>query len=126
MDFGETLYNAYFQKEKVKVDWQFMLVCGIFAGALLGAVTGGAFEWERVPPTWARRFGNSLLKRAFWAFAGGTVSMFGVRLADGCPSGHGLSGMMQLSASGVAAMVCFFVGGVLVAEMLYRKGNHHG
>ncbi|MEI7899659.1 MAG: YeeE/YedE thiosulfate transporter family protein [bacterium] len=115
--------NAYFQKETVKVDWQFMLVCGIFVGALLGALTGGAFEWESVPSIWARHFGHSLLQRGVWAFVGGTVAMFGARLADGCPSGHGLSGVMQLSASGVAALLCFFAGGVLVAGPLYRKGN---
>jgi hypothetical protein len=117
--------NAYFQKEKVKLDWQFMLVCGIFAGALLGALTGGAFEWEGVPPTWASSFGSNPLKRAAWAFAGGAVAMFGARLADGCPSGHGLSGVMQLSVSGLAAMVCFFAGGVMVAGRLYRKGGRN-
>lgn len=117
--------NAYFQKEQVKVDWQFMLVCGIFFGSLLGAVTGRAFEWERVPPTWARRFGHSTLNRGVWAFVGGAVAMFGARLADGCASGHGLSGVMQLSVSGVVALVCFFAGGMTVAEMLYRKGDRY-
>ena len=117
--------NAYFQKEKVKVDWQFMLVCGIFLGALASAMTAGAFEWESVPPTWAQVFGGNPLKRAVCAFVGGTVSMFGARLADGCPSGHGLSGVMQLSVSGFAALVCFFMGGVLVAGRLYRKGGRY-
>ena len=115
--------NAYFQKEQVKVDWQFMLVCGIFAGALLGAVTGRAFEWEGVPSVWSHRFGHNPLKRAVFAFAGGAVAMFGARLADGCPSGHGLSGVMQLSASGFAAMACFFAGGMFFADLLYRKGD---
>ncbi len=117
--------NAYFQKEQVKFDWQFALVGGILVGALAGALTGGAFAWEGVPPAWARHFGRSPLKRAFWAFAGGALAMFGARLADGCPSGHGLSGMMQLSASGLAALACFFAGGVTVAEILYRKGDRY-
>jgi phosphoribosylaminoimidazole carboxylase (NCAIR synthetase) len=34
-------------------------------------------------------------------------------------------GVMQLSVVGVVAMACFFVSGVLVAELLYRKGNRH-
>lgn len=111
--------NAYFQKEKVKIDWQFMLVCGIFIGALAGAVMGGAFQWEAVPPLWHKRFGRHLLPRALGGFLGGVVAMFGARLADGCPSGHGLSGVMQLSVSGLAAFVCFFAGGVLAARRLY-------
>ena len=95
--------NAYFQKEKPMVDWQFMLVCGIFVGALAGALIGREFEWEAVPPLWFKRFGPRIYKRAFGGFLGGAVAMFGARLADGCPSGHGLSGLMQLSVSGLAA-----------------------
>ena len=117
--------SAYFQKERVKIDWQFMLVGGIFFGALVGALTGGAFEWEGVPPTWAKRFGSNPLLRGVCAFAGGAVAMFGARLADGCPSGHGLSGVMQLSVSGLAATACFFVGGILVARKVYRKGGRY-
>jgi uncharacterized membrane protein YedE/YeeE len=113
--------NAYFQKEKVKVDWQFMLVCGIFAGALAGALATRSFEWEAVPPLWHRRFGSSVAKRAAGGFLGGALALFGARLADGCPSGHGLSGVMQLSVSGLAAFACFFAGGVLVARRLYAK-----
>ncbi|HOM15678.1 MAG TPA: YeeE/YedE thiosulfate transporter family protein, partial [Thermoguttaceae bacterium] len=30
--------NAYFAKEKVRVEWQFMLLVGVFIGALIGAV----------------------------------------------------------------------------------------
>lgn len=115
--------NAYFQKERIKVDWQFMLVCGIFVGALVGAVTGGAFQWEGVPPVWHERFGPGVLRRAAGGFLGGAVAMFGARLADGCPSGHGLSGVMQLSVSGLAAFACFFAGGVFVARRLYGKGG---
>jgi len=117
--------NAYFQKEQVKIDWQFMLVCGLFFGALASSVTGNAFEWEGVPPMWAKRFGTNFLLRGVCAFAGGVVAMFGVRLADGCPSGHGLSGVMQLSVSGLVATACFFFGGVLVAGKVYRKGGRH-
>ena len=117
--------NAYFQKEKVKVDWQFMLVCGIAIGALAGALTGRTFQLEGVPPIWAKRFGNGVLFRGAGAFAGGALAMFGARLADGCPSGHGLSGVMQLSVSGLATLVCFFVGGVLIASRLYRNGGPH-
>lgn len=117
--------NEYFQKEKVKVDWQFMLVCGIAVGALAGALTGRTFHLEGVPPIWAKRFGNRVLYRGAGAFAGGALAMFGARLADGCPSGHGLSGIMQLSVSGFAALGCFFLGGVLVASRLYRNGGYH-
>ena len=116
--------NPYFLKEKVKVDWQFMLVVGIFIGALAASVIDGSFKLEAVPPVWRERFGNSVGVRALGAFLGGIVAMFGARLADGCPSGHGLSGLMQLSMSGFIALTCFFGAGVLMAALVYRwKGG---
>ncbi|MEE4313146.1 MAG: YeeE/YedE thiosulfate transporter family protein [Desulfofustis sp.] len=113
--------NAYFTKTKIKVDWQFMLVVGIFFGAFISSVTDRSFRFEMVPPIWRKRFGPSIGKRAIGAFLGGIVAMIGARLADGCPSGHGLSGMMQLSVSGLVALVMFFVVGVLVAAFVYNR-----
>lgn len=115
--------NAYFEKEKIKVDWQFMLVAGIFFGALLSSFTDKSFKWESVPPVWLERFGPGTLRRAAAAFAGGTAAMFGARMAGGCPSGHGLSGLMQLSVSGFAALFFFFGTGILAAYFLYKGGR---
>jgi hypothetical protein len=42
-------------------------------------------------------------------------------MASGCPSGHGLSGMMQLSVSGFVAMGMFFMVGILVAALVYGR-----
>lgn len=113
--------NEYFTKEKVRVDWQFMLVIGIFFGALISSMTDKSFKMESVPPIWQERFGPSIGKRAAGAFFGGIVAMMGARMADGCPSGHGLSGMMQLSVSSFVALAMFFGSGVLVAGFLYRR-----
>lgn len=116
--------NEYFTKEKVQVDWQFMVVLGIFLGALVSSVTDRSFKKEWVPPSWMERFGPSGRKRAVWAVLGGIVAMFGARMADGCPSGHGLSGLMQLSLSGMLALAFFFGVGVLVAHFVYGGTNH--
>jgi hypothetical protein len=53
--------------------------------------------------------------------AQGMVAMMGARMASGCPSGHGLSGMMQLSVSGFVAMGMFFMVGILVAALVYGR-----
>ncbi len=113
--------NAYYVKEKVKVDWQFMMIIGIFFGALVSSITDKSFKLESVPAIWSERFGPSVMKRAVFAFLGGIVAMMGARLADGCPSGHGLSGMMQLSVSAFVALAMFFGIGALVANFIYRK-----
>lgn len=100
-----------------------MLVAGIFIGALFSSLIGKTFKIECVPPIWKDRFGQSKILRAIGAFVGGVIAIFGVRMAGGCPSGHGLSGMMQLSLSGLIAMVGFMVGGFLAAFIIYRKAK---
>lgn len=113
--------NEYYTKEKVHVDWQFMLIVGILLGALLSSTTDRSFKLESVPPAWEKRFGPSIGKRAVGAFVGGAVAMLGARMADGCPSGHGLSGMMQLSLSSFVALAMFFGTGILVARFVYGR-----
>jgi len=113
--------NAYFTKTQVKIDWQFMLVLGIFIGSLVASVSDGSYKFEGVPPIWADHFGPSVTKRAIGAFLGGIVAMMGARMASGCPSGHGLSGMMQLSVSAFVALAMFFGFGMLVAAVVYGR-----
>jgi uncharacterized protein len=74
----------YFINVVPQIDWQWMFVMGIFLGALFSSVTSGSFKLQSVPDMWAARFGaKSVGKRALIAFVGGTVAMFGARLADG-------------------------------------------
>ncbi len=113
--------NEYYTETKVRVDWQFMLVVGIVLGAFISSTMDKSFRLESVPPTWEERFGPSIGKRAVGAFMGGVIAMIGARLADGCPSGHGLSGMMQLSVSSFVALIMFFGVGVLVARIVYGR-----
>ncbi len=113
--------NTYFQSKKVKVDWQFMVLVGILIGAFGASRLDGSFKSEGTPPMWRDRFGTKVSTRAIGAFLGGIVAMFGARMAGGCPSGHGLSGLMQMSVSGFIAMAGFFVGGIIVARLIYRN-----
>lgn len=113
----------YLVKYAPKIDWQFMLLVGILIGAFIASITSRSFKPQAVPDMWKSRFGSSWAKRAIAAFVGGVVAVFGARLAGGCPSGHGLSGLMQLSISGFLALICFFIGGVIVARLLYAGGK---
>lgn len=111
----------YFVRYAPKIDWQWMFVVGIFVGALIAARQSKSFKWQAVPDMWQGRFGPGKAKRAATAFLGGVIALFGARLAGGCPSGHGLSGSLQLSVSGLIALVCFFVGGAIVARLIYQR-----
>jgi len=74
---------AYFLKEKVIVDWQFLFVVGVLFGALASAWLSKEQRAVAVPPMWESRFGASRVRRWVAAFLGGIVLMFGARLADG-------------------------------------------
>ncbi len=113
----------YFAKYVPAVDWQWMFVVGIFLGSAIASILGGTWKPQHIPDMWVERFGTRATPRALAAFGGGILALFGARLAGGCPSGHGLSGMLQLSISGFVSLVCFFAAGAVVARILYRGGK---
>jgi uncharacterized protein len=102
-------------------NWQLLFVFGIVLGGLGASLASGTFKIQQVPPMWAARFGDRPLWRNLTAFAGGGVLIIGARLAGGCPSGHGLSGLSQLAVSGFVALAFFFGGGWLTAKLLYGE-----
>lgn len=111
--------KEYYQKNKLIVDWQWMLVLGIVIGSFISAILSKDFNWQWVPPLWEDAFGNSPLLRVLVATLGGIFVSFGARWADGCTSGHGISGTLQLAVSSWISAVCFFIGGILTAFFLF-------
>ena len=117
---GHVNENAYFTKTKLKVDWQMMLVVGIFVGALSSALLSGDRSVERVPPLWRERFGSSLALRYSLAFLGGAILLFGARLAGGCTSGHGIFGISNLERASVESTLAFMAAGIVTTNLVYR------
>jgi hypothetical protein len=113
--------NAYFMSKGIKVDWQMMLVGGILLGTFLSAWLSRDLRVERVPELWKARFGDSVVLRYAMAFLGGIILIFGARLAGGCTSGHGISGALQLAASGWTFFMAVFAAGIATAFTLYGK-----
>jgi uncharacterized membrane protein YedE/YeeE len=98
--------------------WQVALVGGIAIGAFLSASLSGTRR-SGISPVWARALGTSNPAPRFaLAFVGGFLLLLGARLADGCTSGHGISGMAQLAVSGFLAVGAMFAGGIATAMML--------
>ena len=113
------LKREFFQKVTPTVDWQWMLVLGIAIGAFLSSMLSGQAQLEWVPQPWLTAFGAAAGPRLIVAFVGGALLGLGSRWADGCTSGHGISGTMQLAISSWVASICFFAGGIAVATLLY-------
>lgn len=104
-------------------NWQLQFVIGIGLGAFVSAKLSGTFKREDLPPMWVERFGTSVQKRIWWSLLGGTLAIVGARMAGGCPSGHGISGLSQLGLSSFIALSMFFAGGILTSRILYKGGQ---
>ncbi|MBL9181482.1 MAG: YeeE/YedE family protein [Verrucomicrobiaceae bacterium] len=116
--------NAYWTKKAVPTwDYGSLFVLGSFLGSLVSAVMSGSFKLESVPTVWRERFGFSVMKRMVAAFIGGVVILFGARLADGCTSGHGISGSLQLAVSSWTFFLVMFASGIITAFLLFRRNS---
>lgn len=101
--------------------WQVALVGGVAIGAFISMKLSGARRAAR-SPVWSRALGSaSPGKRYVVAFFGGFIMLFGARIADGCTSGHGLSGMAQLSVGSTVAVAAMFAGGIATAMLALRR-----
>jgi uncharacterized protein len=100
--------------------WQVALVIGIAAGALGSARLSG-MRRSGIAPVWRRALGSGCPRRRFlMAFAAGFLMLLGARIADGCTSGHGLSGLAQLALGSAIAVAAMFAGGIAAAFALRR------
>jgi len=122
--FSET--NSYFDKASPKIGWEWMLVIGVFIGSFVSSKASGDRNAPAVPRLWQKRFGSSKFKRYAAAFLGGALMLFGARLAQGCTSGHGISGTLQLAVSSWLFTIVIFAAGIATAFALYgRKRASH-
>lgn len=102
--------NPYLAKMKPVFDWEFFLVIGVALGALAAARLGGVKNSGERPS--GRRIAEAVL--------GGFFLMIGARIANGCTSGNGISGSLQLALSGWVFFVTIFASGVATA-LLFKK-----
>lgn len=113
--------NPYYREESPKIGWEWMLVVGVFLGATLSSLLSKDRNAPAVPPLWASRFGPGRPKRYLAAFAAAAVMMFGARLAQGCTSGHGISGALQLAVSSWVFLPVMFAAAVATAFLVYGR-----
>jgi uncharacterized membrane protein YedE/YeeE len=112
--------KLYYREVKPEIDWQWMFVLGIIGGALVSSLLSGDFGWQWIPGKWEMAFGNNMWLRFFAALSGGILLGFGARWAGGCTSGHGISGTMQLAVSSWVSAICFFIGGIAMAHLIFN------
>ncbi|KAL5009310.1 hypothetical protein ScPMuIL_014891 [Solemya velum] len=82
-----------------------------------GAVVG-AYASSMASASYGSAPGISVLS----GFTGGFLLVFGARLASGCTSGHGLSGMGLLNTLSISATAAMFAGGMGSAFLMKMFG----
>lgn len=80
-------------------------------GILLGS-------WTLVRSIAAARVATDTQISDVFAVFGGCLMVLGARLAGGCTSGHGITGMALLSISSIITVVSMFTGGIALAQMI--------
>ncbi len=124
------MIESAFNPEKVKnldyytifppvIEWQWMMVVGIIIGSFLSSYISGTFQIIFIPHTFYTFFGDNLLFRFLTALIGGILMGLGARWAWGCTSGHGISGLAQLSLASMVSVIGFFIAGIVTAILLY-------
>jgi uncharacterized membrane protein YedE/YeeE len=66
------------------------------------------------------RIQDSFTMSSMTLFLGGMAMIFGARLAGGCTSGHGISGMSMLALSSIYTVLSMFAFGTCLGALLYR------
>ena len=114
--------NTYWAKAATPAwDYSTLFLVGTVLGALLSALLCGAFKFSAESSVWTASFGPSKAKRLIASFLGGVIILYGARLADGCTSGHGISGCLQLAVSGWLFFIVMFASGIVTAKLLYGR-----
>lgn len=84
----------------------------------VGVMLGAAGIVRMIPQLAATQTPSDLGISPLRAFLGGIVMVFGARVAGGCTSGHGISGMSMLATSSVVTVASMFAAGMALAYVL--------
>lgn len=100
---------------------EFIMLFGIAIGAFIAAKRSGSYSPEVIPAVWEKYHGPNILKRFIAVFVGGFCLGLGTMLAVGCTTGNILQGWAHLSLGSMVAGASFFISGIIVVKILYRK-----
>lgn len=134
-DTGYESTNAYYDKSDGKLakaiqnpwNYDFVFVLAIPFGAYAAYAANDKRRRLEMSDV-GQDPGKPVPRQSFWrrylpAFMGGFIILFGARMADGCTSGHMMSGMMQGSVSGYLFAASTFAVAIPVAILTGRAAR---
>ena len=115
----------FFEKNSYKSDAgsrNLWFLVGIFIGGLVAAILSNGTWYFDVTMSMGTHY-DTYLPDALWLKAivitvGGVMLGFGARLAGGCTSGHSMAGVSMLNPVSMLATALFFIGGILVVNIM--------
>lgn len=115
--------NSYYPGLIGSGSWQVWFLLGALIAGFVYALITGTFRWRLIQECWAEYKGESKGHRIVWAFVGGVILIFGARMADGCTSGHIISGGMQFAASSYVFAIFTFIGFLATGYLFYTRNK---
>ena len=112
--------SDYYRQIAEPGNWEMWFLFGAFLAGLVYSLARKEFRWQFLSSHWRKYRGENRGKRAFWAFLGGFILLFGARMAGGCTSGLILSGSMQLASSGLVFAAVVFIAFLVTGKLFYR------
>ncbi len=112
---GLRYFSQYLDSPSPLLTWNFLLMIGVFLGALAGALFSGNFK-----VLFDKADSMKVRTRLLSAFLGGVLIGFAARLARGCTSGVALTGGAQLALAGWIFVIAMFATGFLFAAIFRR------
>jgi len=98
---------GFLKYDREKNGWKFYFVFGIFLGAIISVQFLSAGDKQFLPDEYYNAAGFLKL------FVGGLLVGFGTRYANGCTSGHAITGISLLNLASLKSTIAFFVGGLV-------------
>jgi uncharacterized membrane protein YedE/YeeE len=100
---------------------EFIMLFGIVIGGYVAAKRSKTYSPEIIPAVWEKYHGSNVWKRFAVVLLGGFCLGLGTMIAVGCTTGNILQGWAHLSLGSMIAGASFFIGGIIVAKLLYPK-----
>jgi len=117
--------NAYYDKSEGKLAKSIKNPLGGYLGYLLFSRKKKNEEDNNVESCVLDDNKKSFIRKYVPSFIGGFLLLYGARMADGCTSGHMMSGMMQGSISGYVFAISVFATAIPTAIIVkkIKKAN---
>ena len=102
-------------------NWRLWFIIGLPLGGFLAAFTspGDIVASFSIGPMYDSVFPQALWAKGLLLAFGGILIGYGSRMANGCTSGHAITGVSLLNPPSVVAAAGFFVGGIITVQLMF-------